>query len=133
MRAVIPLAGLALSACAPSTPLDLIPREDLLMIEAADRLERQNPMAIRSPAPPRDLDAEYRAALIAAGIEPFAPEAPEAPADRPAAMAAPQAIQPTAPAPAPSAVTADPPQPATGPISVEAMLARVREQAQPAP
>lgn len=87
-----------LTACAARGPLDLIPREELMLIEAAEKLEAKSPAA--PPVPPRDIDAEFAAALMAAGI------APETPAPAP-----------SGPAPAPTA---------PGPISVQDMLARVR-------
>lgn len=95
-----------IAACAARGPLDLIPREELMLIEAAEKLEAKSPAAV-PPAPPRDIDAEFAAALMAAGIPPDAP----APA-------------PTGPAPAPTA---------PGPISVQDMLARVRAAQTPDP
>jgi hypothetical protein len=129
-----------LTACAPTTPLDLIPREDLLMMEAADRLERQNPLAIRTPAPPRDINAEYQAALMAAGIQPFelvAEGSANAPAPEPAADRMPRVVTRPEPINAPETErVADEPLPvqsASPPISVDEMLARVRAQSEKQP
>lgn len=104
----VPLALLLLpltAACAARGPLDLIPREELLLIEAAEKLEAKAPAAA-PPAAPRDIDAEFAAALLAAGIPPEAPQ---------------PAPTPAGPAPA-----------APGPISVQEMLARVRAAQAPA-
>jgi hypothetical protein len=145
MRAALPLSAILLAACAPRTPLDLIPRADLLMIEAAERMEQQSPLAVRAPAA-IDLDAQYAAALAAAGITPFAlgvaeqaavpdtaspPLPPRRPVD--ATVAPVPAVLPASPErEAPANLPAVAPT-AMRPISVDEMLSRVRSQAAPKP
>ena len=140
-RLTVPLSLLLLAGCAPRTPLDLIPQADLLMMEAAERMAEQAPLAVRN-APGPDLEAQYAAALAAAGLVPVEPEAPRQtaplpPQRRPDAAAvapsSPAVIAPPAgagrerPKPLPDA------QAAARPISVEEMLARVRSKAEPKP
>ena len=135
MRFAIPVVATALAGCAAKTPLDLIPPEDLMMIEAAERMEAQSPDTLRTPRAEPDLAAEYRAALLAAGVaqqpdetedSPDGAEITEdrSPPARRRASAGAAAADGQGDGGAPAA-----PADAPGPITVEEMLARIREQA----
>lgn len=124
MRAFVVFPLLAIAACAPKTPLELIPREELLMIEAAEKLDVQAPVTV--PSRPRsDVEAEYAAALRLAGGTPQT-----APNARPAGGQGPVASAPIETADAGALVEPEPAPMPAGPISIEMMLARVRQQAE---
>jgi predicted small lipoprotein YifL len=130
MRYAMPFAAVALAGCAAKTPLDLIPPEDLMMIEAAERMESQSPDTLRTPQPEPDLDAEYRAALIAAGIAPQPATVSDAPAPPPARPGGDVAPTSAAPEEDQAAPSQEAPSSPAGAISVEEMLRRVREQSE---
>lgn len=126
IRAGAGLAPLALgvAACAPTSPLDLIPPEDLALIEAAERRDaaEAEAAALRAQAAEADFAAARRAADAAADAG-FAAPGGTAGAGDGATGAGPA---PVGPAPA------DPATPGAAPavpISVEEMLARVRRAA----
>lgn len=126
IRAVVRLAPLALgvAACAPSSPLDLIPPEDLALIEAAERRDAAEAQAaaLRAQTVEADFAAARRAADAAATVGTTAPTGTAAVEDF-GTDAGSAAGGPTPADPAPAE-----------PISVEEMLARVRRAAEaPAP
>jgi hypothetical protein len=123
IRALAGLAPLALgvAACAPASPIDLIPPEDLALIEAAERRDAAEAQAAALRAQTVEAEAAAARRAVDAASADAAAAGGDARGGDPAAGAA-----PTGATPPDRAAAATPP---AGPISVEEMLARVRSAA----